>query len=66
MKDNLYDIHRDGNPQPDLQALAQRYGGLGNVPDAVLDAFQAEREQWEVRRKFRHLDEQPKYRRRTA
>jgi hypothetical protein len=45
------------NPPPDLQALAEHYRGLGNVPEAVMRTFEAEREQWERRRKFRHLED---------
>jgi hypothetical protein len=44
------------NPAPDLLALAKHYGGLGNVPSGVMDTFEAERAEWELRRKSRHLD----------
>jgi hypothetical protein len=44
------------NPAPDLLALAKHYGGLGHVPEAVMQTFEAEREEWELRRKSRHLD----------
>jgi hypothetical protein len=44
------------NPAPDLLALAKFYGGLGNVPDVKMQEFEAEREEWEARRKNRHLD----------
>jgi hypothetical protein len=44
------------NPAPDLLALAKHYGGLGRVPEAIMQTFEAERAEWELRRKFRHLD----------
>jgi hypothetical protein len=44
------------NPAPDLLALAKHYGGLGNVPESKMQEFEAAREEWEARRKNRHLD----------
>jgi hypothetical protein len=44
------------NPPPDLQALAEHYHGLGNVPEAVMQTFEAQRAEWEARRKVRHFD----------
>jgi hypothetical protein len=44
------------NPPPDLQALAEHYGGLGNVPEGVMLTFEAEREEWQQRLKLRHLE----------
>jgi hypothetical protein len=47
---------RKNNPEPDLLALAKHYGGLGNVPEAVMQTYEAARAEWELRRKSRHLD----------
>jgi hypothetical protein len=47
---------RQNNPAPDLLALAKHYGGLGNVPEAVMQTFEAARAEWELKRKNRHLD----------
>jgi hypothetical protein len=44
------------NPPPDLLALAKHYGGLGNVPEAVMQTFEAEREEWQIKRRSRHLE----------
>jgi hypothetical protein len=44
------------NPAPDLLALAKFYDGLGNVPESKMQEFEAAREEWESRRKNRHLD----------
>jgi hypothetical protein len=44
------------NPAPDLLALAKHYGGLGRVPEVKMQEFEAAREEWESRRKSRHLD----------
>jgi hypothetical protein len=44
------------NPPPDLLALAKAWGGLGNVPEAIMQTFEAEREEWQMRRRSRHLD----------
>jgi hypothetical protein len=45
------------NPPPDLQALAEHYRGLGNVPEAVMQTFEAQMAEWEARRKVRHFEE---------
>ena len=44
------------NPPPSLEKLAKHYGGLGKVPSAVLDTFEAGRAEWQMRVRFRHLD----------
>jgi hypothetical protein len=44
------------NPAPDLQRLAEVWDGLGNVPESKMQEFEAEREEWEAKRKNRHLD----------
>lgn len=37
------------NPPPDLEALAAKYGGLGNVPPEAWAEFQRQREEWQIR-----------------
>jgi hypothetical protein len=44
------------NPAPNLQALAEYYDGLGNVPEAKMQEFEAARAEWETLRKSRHFD----------
>jgi hypothetical protein len=44
------------NPPPSLERLAKHYGGLGAVPEGVMAAFEAERAEWQMRVRFRHLD----------
>jgi hypothetical protein len=41
------------NPPPDLQALAERYGGLGRVPPEEWQRFDEAKEAWERRRRAR-------------
>ena len=45
------------NPAPDLQALAAAYGGLGNVPDDVMRAFQHKRDAWQLKLRYRHEEQ---------
>jgi hypothetical protein len=44
------------NPEPDLLALAKHYGGLGNVPEAVMQTFEAARAEWQAKVRSRHLN----------
>jgi hypothetical protein len=44
------------NPTPDLQKLAEEWDGLGRVPEAIMQTFEAARAEWETKRKNRHLD----------
>jgi hypothetical protein len=44
------------NPEPDLLALAKHYGGLGNVPEAVMQTFEAARADWQLKMRSRHLN----------
>jgi hypothetical protein len=44
------------NPPPSLERLAMHYGGVGLIPEGVLAAFEAERAEWQMRVRFRHLD----------
>jgi hypothetical protein len=37
---------REQNPEPDLQALAAKHGGLGNVPPEAWVEFDRAREEW--------------------
>jgi hypothetical protein len=48
---------RKYNPEPDLQALAKKWGGGGlTIPEAEWRKFDTAMKEWEVRRKNRHLD----------
>jgi hypothetical protein len=42
------------NPEPDLLALAKHYGGLGNVPESVMQTFEAARAEWQLKMRSRH------------
>ena len=45
------------NPAPDYQALAKKWGGGGlTIPEAEWQKFNAAMQEWEARRKNRHLD----------
>ena len=44
-----YSEWRRQNPEPDLQALAEQYGGLGNVPPEAWADFDRAREEWSIK-----------------
>lgn len=41
------------DPPPSIQDLAQRFGGLGDVPQDLMVLHQAAMRQWNLRRIFR-------------
>lgn len=43
------------NPPPNLQALAEKYGGCGNVPPWAWDEWDAQYAAWEEARRSRLL-----------
>jgi len=54
-KRNEYAEWRKANPEPDLQALAAKYGGLGKVPREAWAEFDREREDWLSRYRARPI-----------
>jgi hypothetical protein len=45
------------NSAPDLQELVRQYRTYPQIPQAAWEKFDRDREDWEVRRRRRHLDE---------
>jgi hypothetical protein len=44
------------NPPPDLQTLAEYYGGVGAIPEDIWRKYQTDLVSWQKRRQDRRLE----------